>query len=105
MKTHTTLGAKILEHLRNPRSLTREQIDFMKSHTTRGAKIVEGLPHLHRALSIVRSHHERWDGHGYPDGLAGEDIPVLARIVAVAEGFDAMTFDTPYRRGIPAEGA
>ena len=65
---------------------------------------------MHRAdtrpapgMPIVRSHHERWDGHGYPDGLQGEDIPRLARVVAVANAFDAMVFDTPYRRAQPVE--
>jgi putative nucleotidyltransferase with HDIG domain len=91
--------------LRKSGPLTPEEFDVMKTHTTLGAKILEDIPDLHRALSIVRSHHERWDGHGYPDGLAGEDIPLLARIVAVADSFDAMTFDTPYRRGIPVEEA
>jgi HD-GYP domain-containing protein (c-di-GMP phosphodiesterase class II) len=60
----------------------------MKTHTTLGAKIIEQVPELQEALPIVRSHHERWDGHGYPDGLKGEDIPRLARIVAVANAFD-----------------
>jgi HD-GYP domain-containing protein (c-di-GMP phosphodiesterase class II) len=75
------------------------------THTTKGAKMIEPIPDLRPALPIVRSHHERWDGHGYPDGLKGEDIPRLARIVAVADAFDAMVFDTPYRRGQPVESA
>jgi HD-GYP domain-containing protein (c-di-GMP phosphodiesterase class II) len=54
---------------------------------------------------IARSHHERWDGKGYPDGLAGEAISLLARIVAVADAFDAMTSDRPYRKGMAAEAA
>src|SRR5205823_5951537 len=91
--------------LRKPGPLTPEEFDVMKTHTTRGAEILEPIPDLRRALAVVRSHHERWDGHGYPDGLAGEDIPLLARIVAVADGFDAMVFDSPYRRGIPVEEA
>jgi putative nucleotidyltransferase with HDIG domain len=91
--------------LRKPGPLTAEEFEIMKTHTTQGAKILEHIPDLHRALSIVRSHHERWDAHGYPDGLAGEDIPLLARIVAVADGFDALTFDTPYRRAISVEVA
>jgi HD-GYP domain-containing protein (c-di-GMP phosphodiesterase class II) len=91
--------------LRKPGPLTIDELEAMKTHTTRGARIVERVPALHRALAIVRSHHERWDGHGYPDGIADEDIPLLARIVAVAESFDAMTFDTPYRRRIPVEEA
>ena len=74
----------------------------MKTHTTLGAEIVRTIPDLQPILPIVRSHHERWDGTGYPDGLDGEDIPLLARIVAVADAFDAMTSDRPYhpdRRG------
>jgi HD-GYP domain-containing protein (c-di-GMP phosphodiesterase class II) len=73
------------------------------THTTKGAKMIEPIPDLRPALPIVRSHHERWDGHGYPDGLKGEDIPRLARIVALANAFDAMAFDTPYRQGQPVE--
>jgi HD-GYP domain-containing protein (c-di-GMP phosphodiesterase class II) len=91
--------------LRKPGPLTAQEFDIMKTHTTMGAKILEPTPGLHRALSIVRSHHERWDGHGYPDGLAGEDIPLLARIVAVADSFDVLTYDTPYRRAIPVKAA
>jgi HD-GYP domain-containing protein (c-di-GMP phosphodiesterase class II) len=92
--------------LRKPGPLTPQEFEIMKTHTTQGAKILELIPDLRPGLSIVRSHHERWDGHGYPDGLAREDIPLLARIVAVADGFDALAFDTPwYRRGIPVEEA
>jgi HD-GYP domain-containing protein (c-di-GMP phosphodiesterase class II) len=54
---------------------------------------------------MVRSHHERWDGTGYPDGLSGDKIPVTARIVAVAETFDALTFDQTYRKALPADEA
>ncbi len=89
--------------LRKPGKLTAAEFEVMKTHPTLGAKIIERIPDLHQALPIVRSHHERWDGHGYPDGLKGEDIPRLARIVAVADAFDAMVFDTPYRRGQPVE--
>ena len=91
--------------LRKPGPLTPEEFDRMKTHTTKGAEIVKMIPDLHLALPIVRSHHERWDGQGYPDGLAGEDIPRLARIVAVADALDAMVFDTPYRRGQAPETA
>jgi putative nucleotidyltransferase with HDIG domain len=91
--------------LRKPGPLTPEEFDVMKTHTTEGAKIVEKVPDLRRAVPIIRSHHERWDGHGYPDGLAGEDIPLLARVVAMAEGFDAMAFDSPYRKAMSVEGA
>jgi len=91
--------------LRKPGPLTAEEFDTMKTHTTKGAEIIEKIPNLCPGLAIVRSHHERWDGRGYPDGLAGEDIPVLARVVAVAEAFDAMVFDTPYRNRMPVEEA
>ncbi len=91
--------------LRKPGPLTPEEFDIMKTHTTKGAKILEQVPDLCQMLPIVRSHHERWDGHGYADGLAGEDIPRLARIVAVADSFDALAFDTPYSRGKPVEAA
>ena len=77
----------------------------MKSHTVKGAEILGRNPDLHPLIPIVRSHHERWDGKGYPDGLAGEAINRLARIVAVTDAFDAMTSDRPYRKGMPAEVA
>jgi putative nucleotidyltransferase with HDIG domain len=91
--------------LRKTGPLTPQEFDVMKTHTTLGAKILEPVPDLRAALPIVRSHHERWDGHGYPDGLAGKDIPQLARIVAVADALDAMVFDTPYRQGQSVEVA
>jgi HD-GYP domain-containing protein (c-di-GMP phosphodiesterase class II) len=91
--------------LRKPGKLTPEEFEVMKTHTTRGAEIIEKVPDLAGVVPIVRSHHERWDGGGYPDGLQGEDIPRLARVVAVANAFDAMAFDTPYRRGRPVEAA
>ena len=77
----------------------------MKTHTVKGVKILERVPDLAEVLPIVRSHHERWDGGGYPDGTAGEDTPRLARIVAVADAFDAMTSDRPYRKGMDAQMA
>jgi putative nucleotidyltransferase with HDIG domain len=89
-----------------PRKLEPDEIEEMKKHTTKGAKILEQVPDLPReVIEIVRSHHERWDGGGYPDGLKGNDIPELARIVAVADAFDAMTSDRPYRAGMPADVA
>ncbi|HXG11982.1 MAG TPA: HD domain-containing phosphohydrolase [Gemmataceae bacterium] len=91
--------------LRKPDRLTPEEFEIMKSHTTKGARILEQVPDLHPVIPIARSHHERWDGKGYPDGLAGDNIPLLARIVAVADAFDAMTSDRPYRKGMAAEVA
>jgi putative nucleotidyltransferase with HDIG domain len=91
--------------LRKPGRLTPQEFEVMKSHTTMGAKILEQVPDLAQVIPIVRSHHERWDGQGYPDGLAGENTFHLARIVAVADAFDAMTSDRPYRQGLAADVA
>ena len=91
--------------LRKPGKLTQAEFDIMKTHTTKGVKILEQVGDLAPVIPIVRSHHERWDGLGYPDGLKGEEIPRLARIVAVADCFDAMTSDRPYRQGLPPETA
>ena len=77
----------------------------MKKHTTKGAAIISLIPELHPIIPIVRSHHERWDGTGYPDQLIEDEIPLLARIVAVVDAFDAMTMDRPYRKGLPIEVA
>jgi HD-GYP domain-containing protein (c-di-GMP phosphodiesterase class II)/pSer/pThr/pTyr-binding forkhead associated (FHA) protein len=82
--------------LRKPGRLTPEEFKVMQSHTVKGDAIVSTIPDLHVIRPIVRSHHERWDGKGYPDRLAGEQIPLLARIVAVADAFDAMTSNRPY---------
>jgi putative nucleotidyltransferase with HDIG domain len=82
--------------LRKPGRLTGEEYEVMKTHTTKGAEILSSVPEMAPIIPIVRSHHERWDGTGYPDNLAGEDIPLLARIVAVADAFDAMTSNRPY---------
>src|SRR5262245_3081338 len=93
------------EILRKPGKLTPTEFKVMMTHTTKGAEIVGKIPDLAAAAPIVRSHHERWDGGGYPDSLKGEEIPRLARVVALAEAFDAMVFDTPYRQAQPAEMA
>jgi HD-GYP domain-containing protein (c-di-GMP phosphodiesterase class II) len=77
----------------------------MRSHPHVGAKIVEPIPFMGDAVEIVRSHHERYDGSGYPHGLHGEEIPIGARIFAIADAFDAMTSDRPYRRALPVEEA
>jgi HD-GYP domain-containing protein (c-di-GMP phosphodiesterase class II) len=77
--------------LNKPARLTEEEFDIMKQHTTKGAAIVSNIPDLHPIIPIVKNHHERWDGNGYPDGLKGEEIPLLARIVTIVDAFDAMT--------------
>src|SRR5205807_8747206 len=82
--------------LRKPDRLTPEEFEAMKLHTVKGAEILATVPDLRPVIPIVRSHHERWDGRGYPDALAGKDIPALARVVALADAFDAMTSDRPY---------
>src|SRR4029077_2976778 len=79
--------------------------EIMKTHTVKSDEILSTIPDLRTVRPIVRSHHERWDGKGYPDGLGGESISPLARIVALAACFDAMTSDRPYRKGMSAETA
>jgi putative nucleotidyltransferase with HDIG domain len=91
--------------LRKPDRLTEAEFEIMKLHTVKGDDILATCADLRAVRPIVRSHHERWDGKGYPDGQAREDIHPLARIVAVADAFDAMTSDRPYRKGMPAEVA
>ena len=74
----------------------------MKTHTVLGEQVLSGVAFFHgEGLRVVRSHHERWDGSGYPDGLAETEIPVAARVFAVADALDAMTSDRPYRRARP----
>lgn len=86
--------------LRKPGRLSDAEFRQMKTHVTRGWEIIQMIPGLGWALPVVRGHHERWDGTGYPDGLRGEGIPLLARVVSVADAFDAMTSDRPYRKGM-----
>ncbi|HEX4591250.1 MAG TPA: HD domain-containing phosphohydrolase [Gemmataceae bacterium] len=77
-------------------SLSEEELDQLKSYPLKGAALVEAVPGLEDFLPIVRNHRERWDGQGYPDGLADEQIPLVARIVGVVTAFDAMTTDRPH---------
>lgn len=86
--------------INKPGALTPEEWAEMKLHPVVGAQIVEKMEFLTGAIDIVRHHHESWDGKGYPDGLAGEKIPLRARIVTVADSFDAMTTDRPYRKAL-----
>lgn len=78
-------------------TLTPEEFSVIKSHSLRGYELLSSVTVFQNIASIVRSHHERWDGRGYPDGLAGEDIPEESRIIAVADSFDAMTSTRRYR--------
>ncbi|MBI3983397.1 MAG: response regulator [Gemmatimonadetes bacterium] len=92
--------------LRKDGRLTREEYEHIMSHTVIGARILEPLlKHDPQAIAIVRSHHERLDGTGLPDGLRGEQIPFLARIVTVTDSFDAMTSERPYRPARPVAHA
>lgn len=94
-----------LEILNKPGKLTEEEWVAMKNHTVAGAEIVEKLNFPWEILPIVRSHHERWNGTGYPDGLAGEDIPFTARILGVADVYDALTTARSYRPAMSREEA
>jgi HD-GYP domain-containing protein (c-di-GMP phosphodiesterase class II) len=91
--------------LYKPGSLTVEERALMARHPAVGADIVGGIEFLSGAAKVVRSHHERWDGSGYPDGLAGDEIPVAARVFAVADVLDALTTDRPYRPAFPLRHA
>jgi putative nucleotidyltransferase with HDIG domain len=93
-----------LHVLNKPAPLTAEEFEIMKSHAARGAKILEPL-NVNAIERIVRHHHERYDGKGYPDGLAGDKIPLGARIVAVTECFEDMVSDQPYKSARTFEDA
>jgi response regulator RpfG family c-di-GMP phosphodiesterase len=82
--------------LLKPRHLSREEWVEMRKHPEKGTRIIERIPHLRGALPVVAQHHERWDGRGYPMGLAGEEIDLKARIFAVADAVDAVTSNRPY---------
>lgn len=86
--------------LGKPGGLTAEEYEHIKTHVLIGHRILIDLSSLDEVLPVVRHHHESWDGAGYPQRLKGEEIPLLARIVAVADSFDAMGSDRPYRRGM-----
>ncbi len=86
--------------LNKPGPLTPEEFEHIKTHSEIGYRILKDLKQLDQVLPVVLHHHEQWDGRGYPRQLAGEDIPLLARIVAVADAFDAMGSDRPYRPGM-----
>ncbi|MBV9850995.1 MAG: diguanylate cyclase [Armatimonadetes bacterium] len=91
--------------LRKPGRLTAEEVEAVKHHPEMGAVIVGAVPGLEEMLGAIRHHHESWDGKGYPAGLSGEDIPLTARVMAVADAYSAMTTDRPYREGMAAEKA
>jgi response regulator RpfG family c-di-GMP phosphodiesterase len=88
--------------LQKPASLSNGERRLIETHTILGEQMLEGVSFMSRdCLAVVRSHHERWDGNGYPDGLSGDEIPLGARVFAVADALDAITSDRPYRRQQP----
>ena len=94
------------EHIINkPGKLTPEEFEKMKIHPVVGADILERVRFPYPVVPIVRSHHEAWDGSGYPDGLSGEEIPIGARILTVVDCFDALESDRPYRKALPLDEA
>ncbi|HDP25100.1 MAG TPA: response regulator [Deltaproteobacteria bacterium] len=86
-------------------NLTDAEFEVIKRHPDIGADILTPLPPMARETEIIRHHHERYDGKGYPSGLKEREIPYLSRIIALADSYDAMTSDRPYRKGLPAEKA
>lgn len=91
--------------LRKLGDLTDEDIAELRAHATMAIKIIESFEWLAAASPIIKHHHERWDGFGYPDGLSGENIPLGARIIAVSETFDVMAHEGSYRATIPESAA
>ncbi len=89
--------------LRKPTALTDEEFEVMKTHPVKGAVIMGQIPQLREVIPGMKHHHEKWDGTGYPDGLLREEIPLLARIVTVADTFDAMTTTRPYQKAMQLE--
>lgn len=90
-----------LEVLQKPASLTEAEYETIKKHPVTGAAILSTVDNAEEIARAIRHHHERWDGTGYPDGLAGEDIPLAARILAVADAFDSMASKRPYKAALP----
>jgi len=91
--------------LTKPGKLTPEEFSVIQKHPVMGAEIVQSIPLLSHHVPAVRHHHEHFDGSGYPDGLSGSDIPLAARIIAVADAFDAMSSYRSYRSGVSADRA
>jgi HD-GYP domain-containing protein (c-di-GMP phosphodiesterase class II) len=91
--------------LRKPAALTDEEYEIMKQHPRKGEHILDAVPLLKEMAGAGLMHHENWDGSGYPDGKKGEEIPLLGRIVSVADAFDAMTTDRPYSKAMTFEVA
>jgi HD-GYP domain-containing protein (c-di-GMP phosphodiesterase class II) len=93
------------EIINKPGPLSERELAEMQQHPAIGERILAPVEFLQPVLPIVRAGHERWDGRGYPDGLAGEDIPLEARIIFVCDAFHAMTSDRSYRKALPVDEA
>ncbi len=91
--------------LNKPGSLSQQERAEVRKHPVIGGNMLRRTPHMDQVIPAIVFHHERWDGLGYPDGLKGEAIPLMARIMAVADSFDAMTSDRPYRKAMAVEAA
>jgi len=91
--------------LHKPGPLTREEYEQVKLHAAIGADMLGGIDFPGPLALIVRHHHENWDGTGYPDGLSGDHIPFGARLLAIADCYDALTSERPYRKGLPHDRA
>ncbi len=89
--------------LRKPAKLSPAEFEEIKKHPIYAANILESIPQLKEIIPIIKHHHERYDGQGYPDGLKGTDIPYLSRIIAIADTFDAMSSSRPYRQALPLD--
>ena len=85
--------------------LTKKEFEAIKKHPQIAADIIRPIQFMHDIVPLVLYHHERWDGKGYPAGLKAEEIPIGARIIAVADAYDAMTSDRPYRKAMSSEKA
>src|SRR5205085_10080777 len=91
--------------LEKPGALTLEERRVMETHPEIGERILANVDDYAEIAAVVRHHHERFDGNGYPDGLSSDEIPLLARVIAVADAYNAMTSDRPYREAMPSRVA
>ena len=86
--------------LKKPGFLTPDEFELMKQHPVKGANIMKSIEQMKEMIPGMKYHHEQWDGNGYPDRLRGQAIPLIARIISVADTFDAMTTNRPYQKAI-----
>jgi HD-GYP domain-containing protein (c-di-GMP phosphodiesterase class II) len=91
--------------LKKPGKLTEDEWTIMKTHTTHGYQILRSADKYSKLADYALTHHERWDGKGYPKGIKEEEIPLFSRIICICDAFEAMTSDRPYRKALPVESA